>query len=114
MKTDKGRNQMEPVSKAKADKVLKAVEKKFAAWIDPSDGPDNKPTLFPDWAGDGHWAIVWEGGSPYEWALTPIGDPYHDEEFGGTAAGVPMPAGVFTEPYYSFVLMIYPAFQPDR
>lgn len=113
------------VSEAKARKVLAAVETKFANWLmdfaRDEDGkydfdapmvkidahPGDCPTLVQDWDGNGNWAVVWEGNSPSDWAIGGIEYDYRDPEFGGIAKGVPLPAGVFCEPDYSFVLVIY-------
>lgn len=100
------------LSKTKAEAYLAAVKNKFRAWnLDNEwDFAQNgdKPTLVENWNNDGHWAIVWEGNAPYEWAVAPISDDYFDEEFHFTVKGVPVPPGVHAEPYYSFVLMLYP------
>ena len=81
------------------------------------------PVLIEDWNGEG-WAISWEEG-PDEWAMR-----VHDggtseeeralwasvaEEFGADKVepkGIEpakFPADVYAEPYYSFVLCLYPA-----
>ena len=60
------------VTKRDADKVLAAIRRQFAGWIDP-DRPDYGPKLLKDfdWLGTGAppYAIVWEQGSPYDWAV---------------------------------------------
>jgi hypothetical protein len=76
-----------PVSKTKAEKVFKAFKKKYEHW-DTSDA-----SLVLDWH-DGHPAICWESGNaPEDWAVE------WDDDIAGT----------FCEAYYSFVLVIYPA-----
>ena len=86
-----------------------------------------EPTLIEDWDGPG-WAISWECG-PSEWALLVNGGGTSEEsrelvaaaakEFGADPAQalasmkqiepVTWPKGVFGEPYYSFLLCLYPA-----
>lgn len=115
------------VSRSKAEAVLKAVETKFSTWcmdfardadgkydfdaplVTIEAGPGDKPTLVEDWDGNGNWAVVWEGNAPYDWAIGGIEYDYTDPEFGFKVKGQPLPKGVFCEPYYSFVLVIYPA-----
>lgn len=82
-----------------------------------------EPVLVEDWTDSGHWAIAWEEG-PSDWAFrVSEGGPSEEdyviaaqtsEEFGVkvTPTGPPaakMPADVYAEPYYSFVLALYPA-----
>ena len=92
------------VTKAKAEQVLKSVEAAFP-------GHEYGPVLLADYSREGVWAVAWEDG-PYEWAyhygtLT-AGYTAKEEEFGGTWQPVEPVKGVWTEPYYSFVLCIYP------
>lgn len=83
-----------------------------------------RPQLVENWDDAGNWAIVWESGAPSEWAYTGLEDVYVDQEIATTlrdefqarspeqtasSAGVQgMPKGVHAEPYYSFVLVLYP------
>ena len=93
------------ITKAKAEQVLKSVAKAFPGYS------EYGPTLVKDWAETGTWAIVWEEG-PYEWcykyATLTAGYPAKEEEFGGTWKPVKPVKGVWTEPYFSFVLCLYP------
>lgn len=92
------------ITKAKAEAVRRAVAKQFAA--DPAYGPQ----VCMDY--DGHPAIVWEDGAPYEWTYhvgsLAAGYAVRDEEFGFTWKPVPFPAGVFMEPVSHLVLGLYP------
>jgi len=114
------------VTEAQAKAVLKAVETKFANWLlDFARDENGKydfdapmvrikalagdcPTVVENWDDRGHWAVVWEGNSPIDWAIGGMEYEYRDPEFGFKVPGVEMPKGVFCEPYYSFVLVIYP------
>lgn len=92
------------ISKAKAEQVFRSVAKAFGAT------EDWKPTLVEDWNEPG-WAVCWEDG-PYEWCyqyqtLT-AGYAAADEEFGFKRKPVKPVKGVHTEPYFSFVLCLYP------
>lgn len=98
---------MSKVSKAKAQQVANSVKEAFKPWVTDEYGP----TLVKDWNGEG-WAVVWEDGAPFEWALLygtlAAGYPVVEEEFGFTLKPVPKVKGVYTEPYYSYVLCVYP------
>lgn len=92
------------MNKATAEKVLKAVEKKYEKWIGfaKEDGAtaEDLPKLVEDYSFgiEGHpapYAIVWESGSPDEWALR-WGSAKRED-----------PPGTYCEPVYSFVLGIY-------
>lgn len=89
------------MNKTLAEKVLKAVEKKYAVWIqltkdDGTTAPDYFPQLVENYGGKpGQYAIVWECGAPDEWALR-WGSAKRED-----------PSGTFCEPIYSFVLGIY-------
>lgn len=85
---------VKPVTKAQAEKVLRDVKKKYAEYVKWAQEEGTGPTLIPNWNGDGHWYIGWEDCSPEEWAI--------QYSFG------PQVDGVYTEPYYSFVLGIFP------
>lgn len=110
------------VTKAQATRVLRAVEKRFGAWL---DGNENDPKLLMDFEW-GYWgystpAVVWEGG-PYDWTIAFTGGGLTDEEramegeikelFGATVKHKqPEPAkveGVFLEPITGWALGIYP------
>lgn len=92
------------ITTAKAEQVLKSVTKAFGPW-------ESTPTLVLDWEAEGVHAICWEEG-PYEWAVQycnlAAGYDAKDEEFGFTWKAIEPVKGVFVEPYYSFVLCIYP------
>lgn len=76
------------VTKAQAEAVFRQFKKKYKGY-DLSDAD-----LVFDWYG-GHPAICWEGGdAPYEWAIH-----WHNSQD---------VEGTFCEPYYTFVLVIYP------
>lgn len=97
------------VRKADADKVLAAVRRQFAGWIEPGD-PASGPTLVKDFdwdCGVAPYAVVWEGG-PYEWPML-AGEGGVDEEFGFKIKAVEFPKTVFVEPYTGWALGIYPA-----
>lgn len=104
---------MSTLTRAKAEKVLAAVEKVCAAWIDPSilgSGPTLVMDWEPYWGGEPRPTILWEEG-PYEWtyALAGIinnGESSREEEFGFTLAGQPVP-GVFAEPGTGWALCLY-------
>jgi hypothetical protein len=88
------------MNKALAEKVLKAVERKYAKWIEFSraDGntdPRDYPQLMADYDG-APYAVVWESNSPDEWAIR-WGSAKRED-----------PSGTFCEPIFSFVLGIYP------
>lgn len=125
------------VTREEAEAVLRLVQVKFRHWLHTwpvVDGhidfeaalvpvPDSEqPQLVEDYQGTGRWAIVWESGSPYEWALTPIEDAHEDAELrqlardagahgpGAYTVQPPkgrMPEGVYAEADYSFVLVLY-------
>lgn len=83
----------------KAERVLKAVEKKYATWIRLSqeDGvtdPDSYPRLVQSYD-RAPYAVVWECNSPDEWAVR-WGSAKRED-----------PAGTFCEPIFSFVLGVY-------
>lgn len=93
------------VTKREAEAVLAAVKKAFRTWIEAGYEP---PTLRMDWdwSGEPTPTILWEGG-PFEWTtLFPHGG--RDEEFGFTIEPAKLPADVWTEPYSSYALSIYP------
>lgn len=92
------------MNRTKAEKALKAVERKYARWIALSkeDGvtdPDNFPQIVEGFSfgldKPAPFAIVWECNSPDEWAL----------RWGSTKREDP--TGVFCEPIMSFVLGVY-------
>lgn len=97
------------VTKAQAEKVLRAVKTQAKPWVDAGgDGPILVKDF--DWAGvTAPWAVVWEGG-PYDWAiLFPYGGI--EEEFGFRMRDVSplVPKEVFVEAAASWALGIYPA-----
>ena len=109
------------VKKRDADKVLAAVKRQFAGWVEPGQ-PESGPKLVKDfdWLGTGAapYAVVWESG-PYEWTFT-AGEGGVDEEMTSLARefdpkavvrtkAVEFPDTVYVEPYTSWALAIYPA-----
>ena len=98
---------MSKVSKAKAQQVVNSVKKAFKPWVEAGYGP----ILFNKYDGE-NWAIVWEDGAPFCWALwygtLAAGYPVVEEEFGFTLKPVPKVTGVFTEPWNAYVLGVYP------
>jgi hypothetical protein len=127
------------VSKRQAQAVLTAVKSKWKAYcldFPQADGkPDydapmsamvaadasELPQLMMTWQGredsEPCPAIVWESG-PFEWAYGALGESWDyelaaaREEFPGlnpVVRGVSEPKGVHCEPYFSYVLCIYPA-----
>lgn len=126
------------VTREDAEIVLRLVEQKFASYLKTwpvVDGHIDFDTLVDvdemdrprivEWETDQagtQLAIVWESGAPADWAYSDLGDVYVDAELaaymtefpGMTAADVStmgvqgMPAGVCAEPYFSFVLVLYP------
>lgn len=96
------------VTKAKAEQVLKSVRNAFPmydhAW-------NAGPVLVKDYTEQGTWAVCWEEG-PYEWAFHYIamaaGFEAIDEEFATRHKPIKPVKGVWLEPYYSFVLCVYP------
>jgi hypothetical protein len=107
------------VSSADAKAVLRAVEAKFAAYIEGTNGP----SLIRDWDwidAKGIYAIVWEGG-PYDWAIDFASSAHIDETASETAdiqieypAHISIPPTVSIEPQYSWALGIFPAFGADE
>lgn len=87
------------MNQRKAEAVLRAVETKYAEWLalDNSKGTEYGPQLVRGYYRRDDWCIVWEKGSPDEWAI----------KWGWN--GNEDPAGTFCEPVYSFVLGIYDA-----
>lgn len=116
----------ETVTDEQAEAVRQAVIARYKWWFEPTDGmkPLGKPedvTIRRD--EDGHALISWEEG-PDNWAhqVCDGGSTEEErvefaqlrEEFGGDMKPaepepVAFPADVWVEPYYSFVLGVYPA-----
>lgn len=107
------------VKKRDADKVLAAIRRQFAGWIEPGQ-PEQGPKLVKDfdWYGGAPYAIVWEEG-PYEWTFT-AGEGGIDEEMTSLARefdpkavvktkAVKFPDTVFVEPVTGWALGIYAA-----
>lgn len=102
------------VRKRDADKVLAAIRRQYAGWIDPKDKDDvgigmSGPQLVKnfDWGcGVAPYAVVWEGG-PYQWTYL-AGEAHIDEEFGFKIPAVDFPESVFCEAYTGWALGIYP------
>ena len=93
---------MSTLTKRQKTQTLNAVKKAYKAWIT----ADDQPILMDDFYEDGTTAVVWEGG-PYEWAF--LTDGGIEEEFGFEMKAVKVPAGVYTEPIFSYALGLYPA-----
>lgn len=110
---------MSKVTEAQARKVLKQINDKLNPVFE-GERFYTEPTLSLDW--DGHVAILWEEG-PDDWAFHLDGSPSEsdyelyeqmNQEFGGnlkpkTRKAVEFPKGVYGEPFYSFVLCLYPS-----
>lgn len=88
--------------------------------------PDtDRPHIVEHWGDDDATVIVWENNAPDSWALAPLDEASVDEELLtlakdagasknlatgiATVKGAPgrMPANVYTDAYFSFVLAIY-------
>jgi hypothetical protein len=105
------------VTKAKAERVLAAVKKKYAAYLDGAD-ESSQPFLATEfYVGRAPYAVVWEMG-PSDWALVATsGDPTEEDwallaEVGLKPSGskpLAIPAGVYAEPLTSYALGLYPA-----
>ena len=118
------------ISREQAEQALAAVKNQFRAYTEPLiiDGDDlgptitSEPVLVEDWDGEG-WAISWEDG-PDDWAYRATSGGSSEEErvlvaeanreFGANFQvkddePVTFPEGVYAEPYFSFVLSLYPA-----
>ena len=116
----------EMVTRKQAEAVLALVEQKYRTWVmtwPVVDGYMNfDAPLVPvadcdrpqirEWEvrdGETQLAIVWESNAPYEWAMEALTEASVDQEFGGRVAAArgAMPKGVYAEPFYSFVLVLY-------
>lgn len=118
------------ISRKQAEAALAAVKHQFRTYTEPLviNGEDygptitSEPVLIEDWNGEG-WAISWEEG-PDDWAFRATSGGTSEEEralvaeanreFGSNLEvsedqPVAFPKGVYAEPYYSFVLCLYPA-----
>jgi hypothetical protein len=83
---------LKPISNAKAERVFREFKKHYE-----EKGYDlSEARLILDWHDGGHPAIVWEGNAPSNWAI----NWFNRQTVKGT----------FCEPYYSFVLCIYPEY----
>jgi hypothetical protein len=95
------------VTKAKAEAVLRSVEKAFLNAVT----EQSRPTLIENWGDSGTWAVAWEDG-PYEWCYQynemAAGYATKDPEFGFSRQPIKPIKGVYLEPYYSFVMCVYP------
>lgn len=129
--------EVQPISQEQAEQALAAVKEQFKIYLSPlvipadEHGPERtyppdcpEPTLSNNWGSDGHWYILWEEG-PDEWAHRAACGGFSEEEYDLQAAAskefgvavlppkqeapVKFPEGVYGEPYYSFVLGLYPA-----
>jgi hypothetical protein len=113
------------VTREQAEAVLAAIESQFSSYLMNDSVPsemnrpisdEDRPQIVEDYM-DVDFAIVWESGSPYEWAFR-AGEGGLDEElsslaedFGGAlvyTSRVEMPTDVHCEPIESFSLGIYP------
>lgn len=121
------------ITREQAEAALAAIKAQFKAYTEPLviDGQDfgptvtSEPVLIEDYDGEG-WVISWEEG-PDDWAFRATSGGTSEEErtLAGQAAEefgvsyeqvapkddepVKFPKGVYAEPYYSFVLGLYPA-----
>lgn len=118
------------ISRAQAEAALAAVRDRFKPYLEPFEIDGHvysaaypEPKLAEDWNDREGWAIVWEEG-PDDWAYTVTsGGPSEEErtlvaqaaaEFGADlkpaeTPPVRFPKTVYAEPYFSFVLALYPA-----
>jgi hypothetical protein len=105
------------VTKAKAERVLAAVKKKYAPYLDGAGESDQPVIMTEFYSGNAPFAIVWETG-PSDWALVATsGDPTEEDwallaEVGLKPSGskpLAIPAGVYAEPITSYALGLYPA-----
>lgn len=98
------------VTKRDANRVVKAIEKKFSSYI---AAGYSRPQLFEDWDGK-DFVIMWEEG-PFEWSYQPINDETIDDELSslaGYAVKVPavkLPDNVLVEPINHYSVALYPA-----
>lgn len=86
------------MDKAKAERALAAVEKKYKKYLSYEENAEYHPQLMQNWSLIGspaRWAIVWEEGSPDDWALK-WGSVRRED-----------PTGIFMEPLCSFALGVY-------
>lgn len=86
------------MDKTKAERALAAVQRKYKKWLEFDNNSDYPPKLMQNWCLTGRpaaWAVVWEEGSPDEWAL----------KWGSTRREDP--SGIFTEPLCTFALGVY-------
>lgn len=118
------------ISREQAEAALAAIKHQFRAYTEPlvidgdeySPAVDSEPVLIEDYNGEG-WAISWEDG-PDDWAFRATSGGTSEEEralaadasreFGTEITIKPdepvaFPKGVYAEPYFSFVLSLYPA-----
>lgn len=115
------------VTKRQAEQVFKAVQKKYASYLD-GVGELDQPKLIKDWDWGWSpikWAVVWESG-PFEWALLASGGGFDEEtylaavEIAGAAEArrmsedgkfnvepLPVPKGVWLEPVNGWSFGIY-------
>lgn len=90
---------VKPTTKRQATQVLAAIKRKYKPLL-ADMGPLDQPRLCkfadtPYMTGLAeHWCVMWEAG-PYEWAC-------------GDFREVDKKAHVFTEPYCSFILGVFP------
>ncbi|GAC1533618.1 MAG: hypothetical protein NVS3B1_28010 [Marmoricola sp.] len=124
---------MTTITRKQAEQALAAVRAQFARYLEPLDMGDGtvypatmpEPKLSMDWGGE--VAILWEEG-PDEWAMRATGGGTSEterimianaaKEFGYDPQAavdrmkvdepITWPKGVYAEPYYSFVLCLYP------
>lgn len=85
------------MDKALAERALAAVKKKYEKYLSFEENKDYQPILMQDWSLVGKpapWAVVWEKGSPDDWALK-WGSVRRED-----------PTGVFMEPLCSFALSV--------
>lgn len=83
---------------------------RFASWI---EADYDEPKVIANWDGDGHFAVVWDGG-PYEWAYYGTTGSFayaeREPEYGIRLPIVKVPdslSHVFSEPHNSQVVVLY-------
>lgn len=113
------------LTREQAEAALEVIKKQYAIYVEGVDGYEPLcplPVLVEDWADVVGWQIVWEEG-PEDWAYRAFVGGTNEEIYqlmidegveSGKAATLSRdpvtakPEGIFTEPYNSFVLSLYP------
>lgn len=112
------------VSKEDAEAVFEAIKAKYSAYIKPGYGPELRHNWTWGWTTEHtyEWAIVWEEGSPHDWAVGALDESFDEEvyflakEFGEDVArrlamkpAIEAPNGVWTEAITGWAVSIEPA-----